>query len=236
MQCQAVLFDLDGTLLDINMERFLHHYFQEMIAMARARKLPFEQLPQLVNEAVQAMIINRDASKYNCQVFDEHFFPRYQEEESVVRQFFLDFYEEAFPKLTPSCNQFPSIPEIMQMVFNRGLKVVIATNSLYPLTAILQRLNWAGVGAYPYDLITTYENMHFTKPHLEYYQEICQYIGVKPADCLVVGNDIEEDMVASRLGMQTFLLTERVIPAKEEIIIPDYQGNLTDLYALIAGL
>jgi len=236
LQCQAVLFDLDGTLLDIDMNLFLQHYFREMIAMAKARNLPFENLPQMVNQAVQAMLCNRDIDKYNYQVFDESFFPHYEVDEEIMRQFFLDFYERGFPNLHQHCSPFAQIPEIIQMVFDRGLTVVVATNSLFPLTAIEQRLNWAGVGNHPYALITTYDNMHFTKPHLEYYQEICQNIGVPPEDCLMVGNDVAEDMVASRLGMKTFLLTERVIPAKKEIIIPDHQGTVADLYTLVAGM
>lgn len=236
MQCQVVLFDLDGTLLDIDMDLFLQHYFRVMMAMAKEKELPYKELPGLVNEAVQAMVFNRDAGKYNWEVFDENFYPRYQADEAVMRQFFLDFYEYGFPKLKNYCSQFPRIPEIMQMVFDRGKTVVIATNSLFPNTAINQRLNWAGVDKYPYALVTTYDNMHYTKPHLEYYEEICGYIGVSPSECLVVGNDVGEDIVASRLGMSTFLLTERLIPAKKEIIIPDHQGTIADLYNLVASL
>lgn len=236
MHCQAVLFDLDGTLLDIDMNVFLQHYFRVMMAMAKERDLPYENLPQMVSQAVAAMVTSREADKYNYQVFDENFFPHLQVNEDVMRQFFLEFYEIGFPTLSRHCSRFVQIPEIMKMVFNRGLTVVVATNSLFPVTAIEQRLSWAGVGNHPYALITTYDNMHFTKPHLQYYQEICQNIGIAPEDCLMVGNDVEEDMVASRLGMKTFLLTERLIPAKREIIIPDHQGTIPDLYALVAGL
>ncbi|MGE5455373.1 MAG: HAD family hydrolase [Methylocystaceae bacterium] len=236
MQCQAVLFDLDGTLLDIDMDLFLQHYFRVMVAMAKDKNMEADQLPQLVNEAVQAMVLNRDPNKFNTQIFDEHFYPRFPVEEKIMREFFLDFYEQGFPTLHPYCARYPQIGEIMQTVFDRGMTVVIATNSLFPPTAINQRLHWAGVGDYPYALVTTYENMHFTKPHLEYYEEICRYIGVEPAECLMVGNDVGEDMVASRLGMKTFLLTERLIPAKKEIIIPDHQGTISDLYALVKGL
>ena len=33
---KAVLFDLDGTLLDIDMQRFLPHYFRQMVLMANS--------------------------------------------------------------------------------------------------------------------------------------------------------------------------------------------------------
>ena len=124
---------------------------------------------------------------------------------------------------------------MMQQVFERGLKVVVATNAVFPMIALQQRLDLAGVGHFDYELITSYEVMHFCKPHPEYYQEIAATIGVKPEECLMVGNDIGEDLPAGTIGMKTFLV-ENMLIDKGQDLTPDWRGCLPDLYEFIGRL
>lgn len=236
MTVKAVLFDLDGTLLDIDMDIFLKHYFMVMVKMAEERGMPHKELPDLVMRATYAMISNLDPQRFNREVFEEHFYPHYPADERETRKLIDEFYDRGFPTLSYLCSPFDGIPEIVAKTFEKGFKVVVATNSVFPRKAIEDRLQWAGVNQFPYELVTTYENMHFTKPHLHYYREICEVIGVRPEECVVVGNDVNEDIVARKLGMKTFLLKERLIPAKEEVLFPDHEGYIEDLYRFISSL
>ena len=95
----------------------------------------------------------------------------------------------------------------MRAAFARGLAVIIATNPLFPTTAIEQRLAWAGVPVdeYPYALVTTYENMHAAKPQPAYYREILAAIDCPPDRALMVGDDWKNDIApAAAVGLHTF--------------------------------
>ncbi|MGB4018403.1 MAG: HAD family hydrolase [Syntrophomonadaceae bacterium] len=233
---KAVLFDLDGTLLDIDMEYFIPQYFRKMVIMARDAGYSIaDQLVEKVWQATDVMIANRDARLLNEEVFAEHFYRNWPIPREEFEPFFERFYAEGFPQLQIHSRPFAGIPEMMQQVFDRGLKVVVATNAVFPMIALQQRLDWAGVGHFDYELITSYEVMHFCKPHPEYYQEIAATIGVKPEECLMVGNDIGEDLPAGTIGMKTFLV-ENMLIDKGQDLTPDWRGYLPDLYEFIGRL
>lgn len=234
---KAILFDLDGTLLNINMEVFLQHYFTEM--MKEAQRCGYQDVKRLVEQVYRStdvMIADRCAGNLNEDCFMQDFLAAWGYPEPEMRNFFNEFYSLAFPRLKPYCRPFPGVPEMMSGIFARGYKVVIATNAVFPLTAIQQRLDWAGIGHFPFDLITSYEFMHFCKPHLEYYQEISDKIGVKPADCLMVGNDVGEDLPAGQIGMKTFLVEDLLIDKGESSLQADWRGSLADLIRFIDRL
>lgn len=234
---KAILFDLDGTLLGIDMDFFLKKYFEKMVAMARERGLEKTQtLVKQVWRATEAMIMNKDPRRTNREVFEEDFFRDFHHPPSVMRPFFDEFYECGFGQLKEHCWCLPEVRPIMEKVFDKGYRVIIATNSVFPRAALQQRLNWAGVGDFPYELITSYEVMHFTKPHVEYYREITDFIGLPPGECLMVGNDVGEDLCAARLGMKTFLVKDQLINSRNLPIAADYEGYLADFKQFVDSL
>lgn len=234
---KAILFDLDGTLLDIDMEFFLQKYFQKMLNLAGEFGLEkTDSLVQQIWRATEAMVMDKDPGRTNQQVFEEDFFRDYHHPPEVMKPFFDYFYTYGFSQLKDYCKCFPGVRSIVEKVFAKGYRVVIATNSLFPLSALEQRLDWAGVGDFPYELITSYEVMHFTKPHVEYYQEIADFMGLRPEECLMVGNDVSEDLSAGRLGMKTFLVKDQLINRNNAPITADWQGYLADLAEFIEQL
>ena len=88
------------------------------------------------------------------------------------------------------------------------------------------RINWAGLGGLSLDLITSYEIMHFCKPNPRYYQEIADKISISPQRCLMVGNDVEEDLVAQEIGMRTWLVERYRISRGQYQGKPDGEGDL----------
>jgi FMN phosphatase YigB (HAD superfamily) len=227
---KAILFDLDGTLLDIDMNIFLQHYFKSMADMAE--ELGYAESEKLVKQVFKSthvMISNRDPSRSNEEVFMKDFFNNWDYPPWVFMKFFDTFYDTRFPALNRYCRLIPGVPDMMARLFKKGIKIVIATNPVYPLKAIYYRLKWAGVSKFPYALVTSYENMHFCKPHIEYYEEIVDRIGVKPADCLMVGNDVGEDIIAGQIGMKTFLVEDMLID-KGFDLKPDWRGSIKDLF------
>lgn len=234
---KAILFDLDGTLLDIDMDFFLTKYFEEMGRMAMVSGCcDSRQLVAQILESTEVMIKDLNPRTSNEEVFMQHFFSCLETDEVRMRDFFDEFYCTGFPRLKEYCRPFKGVPMMMDKVFRNDCKVVIATNSVFPEKAIQTRLDWAGVGKFPYELLTCYENMHYCKPNLQYYQEIADHIGVEASACLMVGNDTNEDLVAGELGMKTFLIEDCLIDRGNNTYRPDWRGSLQDFFKFIDDL
>ncbi len=232
MAIEAVLFDLDDTLLGNNMDSFLQSYFPLLSAYVHQVIEPDRFLPELL-VATQAVINSDDHNQSNRDVFWSVFCGRNDLVREEVEPFFATFYREHFGILRSNTKLKPVAAEVVRWCFDRGLRVVIATNPLFPLDAIEQRLSWAGVAVedFDYDLITAYENMHSTKPHTAYYREILAAIDVEPARALMVGDDWKNDIApAGKMGLYTFWITtsDDVVPESREL--PNGRGTLKDLF------
>ncbi|NLJ76998.1 MAG: HAD family hydrolase [Peptococcaceae bacterium] len=231
---EAILFDLDGTLLDADMSIFFKHYFQAMgeFAVEKGFGDP-EQLVKLVDRCTWHMIRDHSGEDTNIGTFMERFLDQWTCTEEQANDFFNEFYEVKFPLLERHCRAFPGMKEMMARLCRHKQQIVIATQPIFPIWPIQCRLNWAEVGDFPYALITSGEHMHYCKPAVEYYAEIVERIGANPAKCLMVGNDTNSDLAAGELGMKTFLLEERLIDQGDNSYLPDWRGKLPDLYGFM---
>lgn len=201
----VVLFDLDGTLLPMDIELFEKAYFKGL-----CRAVP-EMEPRALVAAVwagtKAMVLN-DGTKTNREAFAEVFTRNtgldYYENEPR----FLDFYRGDFQKCAQVCGLSPLSREIVHTLRQKGYVVAIATNPLFPETATYSRLRWLGLEPEEFPLVTTFETSRRAKPNPAYYEEVCGRLGVAPGDCVMVGNDVEEDGCAAELGMRVLLVTD----------------------------
>jgi HAD superfamily hydrolase (TIGR01549 family) len=201
---RAVLFDLDDTLLENNMDRFVKEYF-DLLTPQMAHLVPPEKFRSALLHAIYAMIKDSDPAITNRQAFIDDFFPRIERTEEEMMPLFDDFYAVQFGKLRSLTRPNPSAREAIQAAFDAGCDVVIATNPIFPETAIRQRMEWAGVSDFPFKLITSYEVMHFAKPNSRYYREIIDRIGRNPDECIMVGDDWGNDIVpAMKASLQAF--------------------------------
>jgi FMN phosphatase YigB (HAD superfamily) len=125
---------------------------------------------------------------------------------------------------------------VIALAKEKGLRVALATNPIFPAIATESRIRWSGLSPEDFELYTTYENSRFCKPNPEYYRDILAQLNVKPEECLMVGNDVEEDMVAQTLGMQVFLLTDCLINQKNADISVYPHGGYPELMEYICHL
>jgi len=142
---RAVLFDLDGTLLDNDMDRFLPPYF-EMLAARAAHAMPPQEFIDRLMRASEAMMAN-DGRQTNEEVFASAFYPLAGRPREYWEPILAAFYTEEFPALRRFTGRKPIARQVVQQAFDLGLHVVVATNPLFPALAVEQRLEWAGVGA-----------------------------------------------------------------------------------------
>jgi FMN phosphatase YigB (HAD superfamily) len=227
---QAILFDLDGTLLDNDMGTFLPHYFRMLTARV-AHLVPADEFMARLMYATEIMMAN-DGRATNQDVFAAVFYPLAGHSREELEPIFLDFYTDDFPALEKYTRFRPEARQIVQLAFDLGYDVVVATNPLFPAIAVEQRLAWAGVADFPYHLVTSYENSRAAKPNLLYFQGILETIGQPASASLVVGDE-DMDMVAAHLGCPTFLVNgprTELAPTTPE---PRYRGTLADVGVLL---
>ncbi len=208
---RAVLLDLDDTLLQNDMAVFVPRYLDSLGSYADSRH-PKQDLIAAVLTSTQAMLSNTDPKLTNREVFWATFEPLTDLSQAANESFFERFYHEAYPSLRAVTSPVAGAQALVEACLSRGLQVVIATNPVYPAAGIVERLRWAGFESdpLPFSLITSYENMHATKPHRAYYREILQRVGCRPAEALMVGNDPDADISPARdEGLNTFLVCSR---------------------------
>ncbi len=236
MRLQAILFDLDDTLLGNGMDAFIPRYFA-LLGEYAERYMPREKFLQELMICTQAMMDHGDTAVSNREAFWQAFQQRTGLDPEEMEAFFESFYRDHFPQLADVSAQQPCARELVQYCFDHGLKVVIATNPMFPRIAIEERLRWAGlpITDFPFDLVTTYENMHATKPHPAYYQEILDIIQVPAPAALMVGDDWENDIQpAAAVGLNTFWLTPVVSEPPDKTIISG-AGSLAQFYDWLVG-
>jgi HAD superfamily hydrolase (TIGR01662 family) len=223
---RSVLLDLDDTLLDNNMERFLPPYFAAL-GRRMARFASPDKLTTMVLAATRAMLGNQDPDVTNQQAFDASFFPSLGYPESEVRPVIHTFYEDDFPALKRYTRRILEARLLVRTLVERGYDLVIATNPMFPRRAIEHRLSWAGVFDFPFKLITTYENSHFCKPNPRYYQEILDKLACPPSQAMMVGDDFGNDIdPAAQVGMHTYWINGATRDAS--IAYSGLRGSLAD--------
>jgi FMN phosphatase YigB (HAD superfamily) len=233
---QAVLLDLDDTLLGNNTAAFMQRYFALLGEYARPVMDNDTFLPHLI-QATQAAIRNTDPAHTNAEIFWANFEALTGGRRAELEPFFRRFYDNDFANLRPATQVRPAAVHLVRAAFDRNLAVVIATNPLFPATAIEQRLAWAGVPVdeYPYALVTTYENMHAAKPQPAYYREILAAIDCPPQRALMVGDDWKNDIApAAAVGLYTYWIAPADAAPPDPTLL-NGQGSLDVLAELVAG-
>lgn len=230
----TILFDLDNTLLGNDMASFLPPYFSLLDRFMQTEFQQDSMLPAIMASS-QEMVRDTTPDLTNREVFWQHFARENDLDIQELEEKLNQFYLKEFKELQKVTKPLPAAAELVRTAFGKGLKVVIATNPMFPRIAVEERLRWAGVPAsdFPYSLITTYENMHAVKPHPAYYQEILDVLGSQAQNALMVGdnwiNDIEP---AAAVGIFTYWIKLSGTQAPD-ITLPSGYGSLEGLLAQI---
>ena len=114
------------------------------------------------------------------------------------------------------------------------MQVVIATNPLFPQTAIEQRMAWGGIGGdrFDYELVTCYENSHATKSSPAYFSAIVEFLGRTPGECLMVGDNWGWDVVcAGEAGLPSYWIAAPDALQPEPAAEVVGQGSLDEFLA-----
>ena len=235
MAISTVLFDLDGTLLPMDQDRFTKDYFKLLAEKLAPRGYEPEKLIDTIWAGTSAMIKN-DGTQTNETVFWQRFSEVYGADSLSDKPLFEEFYREEFQTARSACGYDPQAAETVALARELGLRVVLATNPIFPAVATESRIRWAGLDPEDFIFYTTYENICHCKPDPCYYRDIARRLGVRPDECCMVGNDVDEDMVAATVGMQVFLLTDCLINRRDLDIARYHHGGYRALQDLLRTL
>ncbi len=228
------LFDLDGTLLPMDFDKFMELYFRNLGVHFHGKIEP-RLLAKYIMDATNVMVLTKN-DKTNEQKFMEHFETLIDGDIEQYKTDFSNFYDSLFENVKPSTYESLEMIESIKLLKEKGYTVAIATNPLFPLKANHHRIRWAGLDKDDFVYVSSFEENKYTKPHLEYYQEVLDKIRKSPEKCYMVGNDVFDDLPAGKLGMATYLITDCLLNSKDLEIEANHQGDYKEFYSFVKKL
>jgi len=223
----TLLLDLDDTLLNTHIESFIPAYFQ-----ALAKELTPYVAPDIMLRALMSgtkrMMESDDFSQTLEQVFNAEFYPQINSHYEKTAAAIDNFYDNIFPTLGGVTSRKPEAKPFVDWAFSQGFRIAIATDPLFPRKATHHRLRWAGFEPEQFELVSSFEQFHFSKTHPAYYAEVLGRMGWNDGPVLMVGNDLDRDIrPAQMLGLATYHVDdESASPSGPEA---GAHGKLADL-------
>ena len=184
---RAVLFDLDGTLIDSAPD--LAAAADKMRTDRGLPSLPYEGYRQMAGAGARGLL------GVAFGMTPDH--PEY----AVMREEFFVNYERS---LTERTHAFEGVDELLAELVGQGLAWGVVTNKSMRFTGPLSRQMalFATAGT-----VVGGDSTPHAKPHPAPLLEAARQLGLEPRNCLYVGDD-ERDIVAGRAaGMPTVAAT-----------------------------
>jgi FMN phosphatase YigB (HAD superfamily) len=228
----SLLIDLDDTLISNQMDTFIPVYL-DALGKRFVKYGDPELLISKLLAATEKMMNNTKPDFTLKDTFDENYFPQIGIEYDILQPVIDDFYANQFASLKKLTKPREEAVELINEAFKRDYRIVIATNPLFPKSAIYQRLDWGNLSPddYKYSIITTYEDFHFAKPNPAYFAEILAQMGWIDGPVVVVGNDIQADIEPAKVfGLPTYWVKNDNGYAKspsDNVNIPSGHGRLS---------
>lgn len=227
---KAILFDLDGTLLPMDNDKFIEAYVKLLAKTAMGWGYDPKKMTEGLWKGTMGMMKN-DGQCPNAQIFWQIFNEQMGMDTTADIEKFDAFYSNEYHQIRGLTEENPLAREAIETAREKAELVIIATSPLFPACGVTTRMGWVGLDYEEFPLVTNYENCHYCKPNPEYYMEILRRFDLDPKDCLMVGNDVDEDIIPTKgLGMKTFLITDCLINRKEKSMEEaDAHGTFRDM-------
>lgn len=235
MKITTILFDLDGTLLPMDQDRFTEAYFK----MLTKKLLPHGYEPKKLIDSIwvgTAAMVRNTGQQTNEEAFWKKFTELNGEQVLADKPLFEEFYQKDFQQVKDFCGYNPKAAQMVAALKQRGFRLALATNPIFPAVATESRIGWAGLAPEDFEWYTTYENSSYCKPNPDYYRVLLEKLKVQPEECLMVGNDASEDAAALKVGMSFFLLTDCLINKENKDISEYPQGDFDKLLEFVNEL
>lgn len=192
---QAVLFDLDQTLLDrtTSLKRFLNWQVDCLQLVPKSEKEKFIQcfLELDANGTVWKDVVYRQLiRKFKMAQFNTQ-----ELEQQLLNSYIQDFHQ--------FCVAFEGVDTVIHTLFEAGYSLGLISNGKTPF----QENNFQALGLSEYfSCVLVSEAVGLRKPQAEIFKMACQQLNVLPEQCIMIGdNEIADIQGAKNIGMQTIL-------------------------------
>lgn len=230
----TVLFDLDGTLLPMDVEEFVKKYFGLIVQTMNENGRDGKMILHAIGKGVEALVKN-DGSYTNEDLFWKTFTEITHIEKEEIEPEFQVFYETKFDFINSGI-QSPNMIKAVSLLKEKGYQLFLATNPLFPSIATEKRIKWAGLDKDDFKCITTYENCHYAKPNPAYYQEIIDKYQLNIHECMMVGNDVKEDGAIESLGIPVYLVNDYLLNPYHLDITCKWESNSEQFLEFVRNL
>jgi len=228
----AILFDLDGTLLQVEMFGFIRRYVAGFHARC-SDLVGFDPLQRAMRAGIHLLLETEGVTRSNEERLFAFLAGRLQLSESLLRSRFEDFLAADLEPLAVEVNPIPEVTALLEVCRQSGVPLALATNPVFPRALIEARCRWVGLDVNNFVLLTSFENSHYCKPQAGYFREVADRLAVDPKTCLMVGNDTSHDLAATQVGMTTWLVDPYLMEREGPTWRPDHRGTHQQLHEFL---
>lgn len=226
---KLIMTDLDCTLLTMNQDLYIKKYIEEIVKLFNDNGYNGKKIAKATMNASMMMLKN-DGSRTNKDAFEESFKAVVGEHADKVIDIFPQVYGDRYENIKCITQVNPYAQEIVKLMREKAQYVVVATQPMFPKEAVIKRLSWTNLKADDFDYLTIYDESSYSKPNPEYYQEIMDRFSATPQDTLMIGNDVNEDILpCEKIGVDTFLVLDGLINVQNHDTKNLRQGYYQDL-------
>ena len=217
---RAVLFDLDGTLVDTAPD--LTGSLNDVLALEGLPPIPEDMVRHLVGHGARALIEKGLAA---------HGRTAPMEKLDRLKGQFLEIYERRLARLS---RLFPGAIEVLDMLENRAVPLGIVTNKPEYLTRLL-------MGALSltarFGVLVGHDTAAKPKPHADPILYAAQRLGVPLSGTILVGDSATDVQAARAAGIPVVLVRHGYTPVPADELGADaVVDGFADLLAALAGV
>lgn len=225
---KAVLFDLDGTLLQVEMQNFIPRYVAGLHACCNDL-VAHEPLQRVMRAGIHLLLETEDGKRSNEDRLFAFLAAQLKIGEFLLRERFARFFAFGLASLADAILPIPEAVGLLEVCRQARVPLVLATNPVFPRPLIEARCRWAGIDLNHFHSLTCLENSYYCKPQVDYFLHIAKTLDLDPSTCLMVGNDTSHDLAATQAGMTTWLVDSYLLERRGPTWEPDYRGDHHEL-------
>ena len=215
---KAVLFDLDGTLLPMDEDKFVKGYFGYLYKFMAPFNFDKDEFVKAIWIGTDAM--RKNDGKLTCEeAFWNAFSAMFPDKDKeALHKGFHDFYATEFKKAIQFCDApHENAQKIIDSIKKKVDKIVLVANPVFPMVGMLTRIGFTGINPKSFDYISCYETSHYAKPNKMFIKEVLDKLNLKEDEVIYFGNSEKEDGKAAReLGIK-FYLTGNIVRDKDNL-------------------
>lgn len=227
---RAICFDLDGTLLPMDLDLFMGGYFSALGRFVAERGIDHQLFLKGLKAGSKAMAVSgEDVS--NEEAFWTEMFKYIDRDSRDWLPLLEEFYRTDFAAVGKDVAPNPAAARAVKTLREKGYTLALTTMPMFPPVATAERLRWAQVDAADFARISTYDNSRSVKPRPAYYAENLAALGLRGEDVLMVGNNTVEDLAILDLGADAYVVTDNLIDPVSYDFSTVKHGSMADFAA-----